>query len=255
MAFLSPDRKLDRKPGSYRTAGSQRNRTAGILLQAPSRRQQKQKNRALRLPKRITGNSSTIPVMEEQPTIHKEWAAPFGSKCRVRPPSAAPHPCRASHGHMACVNGWLTFDSQGEMIVLVGRNCSLAPALDAIPALLAHLYFLHPGSRLLRVRNSERGGPIRTPVVAPKKIRKFDTKTFLSTIDGGRRIAAFPKKQTIFAQGAPSDAVFYIQEGKVKLTVVSQIGKEATIGILNEGDFLAPVLRNRNDRLLRDANR
>jgi CRP/FNR family cyclic AMP-dependent transcriptional regulator len=76
-----------------------------------------------------------------------------------------------------------------------------------------------------------------TPVVAPKKIRKFDTKTFLSTIDGGRRIAAFPKKQTIFAQGAPSDAVFYIQEGKVKLTVVSQIGKEATIGILNEGDF------------------
>src|SRR5256885_12547325 len=76
-----------------------------------------------------------------------------------------------------------------------------------------------------------------TPVVAAKKRSKFDPKTFLSTIDGGRKIAAFPKKETIFVQGDPSDAVFYIQEGKVKLTVVSKSGKEATIGILNEGDF------------------
>ena len=76
-----------------------------------------------------------------------------------------------------------------------------------------------------------------TPVVAAKKISKFDTKTFLSTINGGRKIEAFPKKKTIFAQGDLSDAVFYIQKGKVKLTVVSKAGKEATIGILNEGDF------------------
>ena len=74
-------------------------------------------------------------------------------------------------------------------------------------------------------------------LAASKKLIKFDPKTFLSTIDGGRKIAAFPKKQTIFAQGDSSDAVFYIQKGKVKLTVVSQTGKEATIGILNEGDF------------------
>jgi len=74
-------------------------------------------------------------------------------------------------------------------------------------------------------------------VATAKKISKFDTKTFLSTIDGGRKIAAFPKKQTIFVQGDSSDAVFYIQKGKVRLTVVSQNGKEATIGILNEGDF------------------
>ena len=72
---------------------------------------------------------------------------------------------------------------------------------------------------------------------AAKKRSKFDPKTFLSTIDGGRKIAAFPKKQPIFVQGDPSDAVFYIQKGKVKLTVVSQKGKEATIGILNEGEF------------------
>src|SRR6202521_510919 len=76
-----------------------------------------------------------------------------------------------------------------------------------------------------------------TPVVAAKKRSKFDPKTFLSTIDGGRKIESFPKKQTIFVQGDSSDAVFYIQKGKVKLTVVSEIGKEATIGILNEGDF------------------
>jgi CRP-like cAMP-binding protein len=74
-------------------------------------------------------------------------------------------------------------------------------------------------------------------VAASKKLIKFDTKTFLSTINGGRKIEAIPKKQTIFAQGDSSGAVFYIKEGKVKLTVVSQLGKEATIGILKQGDF------------------
>jgi CRP-like cAMP-binding protein len=73
--------------------------------------------------------------------------------------------------------------------------------------------------------------------VKTNRLSKFDTKTFLSTIDGGRKIVAFPKKQAIFVQGDPSDAVFYIQQGKVKLTVVSQSGKEATIGILSPGDF------------------
>jgi len=47
----------------------------------------------------------------------------------------------------------------------------------------------------------------------------------------------FPKKQGIFAQGDAANAVFYIQTGKVRLTVVSKTGKEATIGILGEGDF------------------
>jgi len=75
------------------------------------------------------------------------------------------------------------------------------------------------------------------PLVAVKKISKFDPKTFLSTLNGGRKIEAFSNKQTIFAQGDSSDAVFYIKEGKVKLTVVSKVGKEATIGILNEGAF------------------
>ncbi|HWY56672.1 MAG TPA: cyclic nucleotide-binding domain-containing protein, partial [Terriglobales bacterium] len=70
-----------------------------------------------------------------------------------------------------------------------------------------------------------------------KKQREFDPNTFLATIGEGRKIAPFEKKQTIFAQGDAADAVFYIQSGKVKLTVVSNNGKEATIGILGEKNF------------------
>jgi len=47
----------------------------------------------------------------------------------------------------------------------------------------------------------------------------------------------FKKRQTVFAQGEIADAVFYVQTGKVKLTVVSKTGKEATVGILGNGDF------------------
>jgi CRP-like cAMP-binding protein len=70
-----------------------------------------------------------------------------------------------------------------------------------------------------------------------KKKRDFDPNAFLATIDEGRRVVAFPKKQTIFAQGDAANAVFYIQEGRVRLTVVSKIGKEATLGILSTGEF------------------
>src|ERR1700688_4921679 len=70
-----------------------------------------------------------------------------------------------------------------------------------------------------------------------KKKRAFDPNTFLATIGEGRKVASFPKKQTIFAQGDAADAVFYIQKGKVRLTVVSESGKEATLGILSEGEF------------------
>ena len=76
-----------------------------------------------------------------------------------------------------------------------------------------------------------------TSVGVARSLSQFDTNTFLSTINGGRKIERFLKKQTIFAQGDPSDAVFYIKEGKVKLTIVSKAGKEATIGVLNKGDF------------------
>jgi len=70
-----------------------------------------------------------------------------------------------------------------------------------------------------------------------KKNRKFDPDTFLATIGEGRKIVLVPKKQTIFVQGDVADAVFYLQTGRVKLTVVSKTGKEATIGILDDGLF------------------
>jgi len=70
-----------------------------------------------------------------------------------------------------------------------------------------------------------------------KKKIEFDPNTFLATIGEGRRIVAIPKRRKIFTQGERADAVFYVQEGKVRLTVVSNTGKEATIAIVSEGNF------------------
>jgi len=69
------------------------------------------------------------------------------------------------------------------------------------------------------------------------KGRNFDPEKFLATIGEGRTILSLRKKQTIFAQGDPADAVFFIQQGKAKLSVVSKTGREATIGILSSGEF------------------
>jgi CRP/FNR family cyclic AMP-dependent transcriptional regulator len=76
-----------------------------------------------------------------------------------------------------------------------------------------------------------------TQTPATKNKGDFDPNAFLATIGAGRKLALLSKKHTIFTQGDPADSVFYIQTGKVKLTVVSKTGKEATIGILGEGDF------------------
>lgn len=73
--------------------------------------------------------------------------------------------------------------------------------------------------------------------IATGKRREFDPNTFLATIGEGRKIVSAPKKQKIFAQGDRADAVFYVQKGKVRLTVVSKAGKEATIGIVSERNF------------------
>ena len=72
---------------------------------------------------------------------------------------------------------------------------------------------------------------------ANRRNREFDPNTFLAMIGDVRKMLAVPKKQTIFTQGDEANAVFYVQKGKVKLTVVSKTGKEATIGILSEGNF------------------
>ena len=88
-----------------------------------------------------------------------------------------------------------------------------------------------PDSISQRTRNSA------LPRLTSKNGREFDANTFLATIGEGRKTIRFPKNQAIFAQGDPGDAVFYLQTGKVRLTVVSETGKEATIGLLSDGSF------------------
>ena len=66
----------------------------------------------------------------------------------------------------------------------------------------------------------------------------FDCATFLANAGLGRRIVELQPKDTFFSQGDPADTVFYLQKGRAKLTVVSQNGKEATITLLTEGDFV-----------------
>jgi len=74
-------------------------------------------------------------------------------------------------------------------------------------------------------------------VMATKRRRAFNTKSFLARVGNGRSIGKYRKSQVVFSQGDPGDAVFYIQKGKAKLTVVSEQGKEAVIAILGPGHF------------------
>jgi len=71
-----------------------------------------------------------------------------------------------------------------------------------------------------------------------KTAELFNGRTFLAKVDGGKTIGKYTPKKPVFVQGDPSDAVFYIEKGKVKLAVVSKRGKEAVVAILGQGDFL-----------------
>jgi len=66
----------------------------------------------------------------------------------------------------------------------------------------------------------------------------FDTEAFLTTVGAGRTITSYKAKSYIFRQGTECDAVFYIQNGQVELSVVSQQGKERVVGILGPGSFI-----------------
>ncbi len=66
----------------------------------------------------------------------------------------------------------------------------------------------------------------------------FDAAAFLASAGLGRRIVELAPKQTFFSQGDPADAVFYLQKGRARVTVVSTAGKEATITLLAAGDFV-----------------
>jgi CRP/FNR family transcriptional regulator, cyclic AMP receptor protein len=74
--------------------------------------------------------------------------------------------------------------------------------------------------------------------MAPRKVRPFDPKDFLAQSGVGRTLHQYRKSRRIFAQGDAADAVFYIQKGRVKLSVLSKQGKEATIALLGPGEFI-----------------
>jgi CRP/FNR family cyclic AMP-dependent transcriptional regulator len=65
----------------------------------------------------------------------------------------------------------------------------------------------------------------------------FNPKSFLAKVGEGRSIGTYHKDQIVFSQGDPADAAFYIQKGKVKITVVSEQGKEAVVAILGTNEF------------------
>jgi CRP/FNR family transcriptional regulator, cyclic AMP receptor protein len=74
-------------------------------------------------------------------------------------------------------------------------------------------------------------------IVSGKRKPAFNPKAFLAEVGEGRSISTYSKGQIVFSQGDPADAVFYIQKGKVKVTVVSEQGKEAVVAILGADEF------------------
>jgi CRP/FNR family transcriptional regulator, cyclic AMP receptor protein len=73
--------------------------------------------------------------------------------------------------------------------------------------------------------------------MAAKSRPPFNSKSFLAMVGEGRSIGEYRKDEIVFSQGDPADAVFYIQSGKVKVTVVSEQGKEAVVAMLGTNDF------------------
>jgi CRP/FNR family transcriptional regulator, cyclic AMP receptor protein len=87
---------------------------------------------------------------------------------------------------------------------------------------------------------------------AVKKGRKssFDVKAFLANADGGGTVSTYEKGQIVFSQGDLADAVFYVQDGKVKVTVVSEKGKEAVVAVHGKGHFFGEGCLNGQPRRL-----
>jgi CRP-like cAMP-binding protein len=95
------------------------------------------------------------------------------------------------------------------------------------------------------------GGTAMVSAGLPASKRKaalFDPKSFLAEIGEGRTLVNYRKNQIVYAQGDPADAVFYVQEGKVKVTVLSKAGKEAVLTILGTADFFGEGCLNGHTR-------
>ena len=78
---------------------------------------------------------------------------------------------------------------------------------------------------------------LRIPAKASRRTLPIGGKAILTRVSEGRSVASYRRKQVIFSQGDPADAVFYVQKGRVKLTVVSKQGKEAIVALLGADEF------------------
>jgi CRP/FNR family transcriptional regulator, cyclic AMP receptor protein len=87
-----------------------------------------------------------------------------------------------------------------------------------------------------------------------KRRRQFDPAVFLATAAKGRSISTHRNKENIFTQGSAADAVFYIKKGRVKVTVVSKLGKEAVVAILGTGEFVGEGCLSGQPRRLATAS-
>ena len=125
---------------------------------------------------------------------------------------------------------WLTEDPKRHRILtLIGQvEACIASRAGGGDGLSSRIVFL-----LTRMSRVIRG----CPAMNRKAKVPFDPKEFLSKVNGGQRTSDYRKDQIVYRQGDPADAVFYIQNGKVKKTVVSEQGKEAVVALLGAGDF------------------
>ena len=73
--------------------------------------------------------------------------------------------------------------------------------------------------------------------IKPNGANGFNAQEFLDSAGVARKVAEFPGKKTIFSQGEPARTVLYIQKGSVRLSIVSETGKQAVVAILGPGDF------------------
>ena len=97
-----------------------------------------------------------------------------------------------------------------------------------------------PAGGTARARNGAkaRGGPDRRARARTRRSQDFDTELFLTTVGAGRTVATYRPKSYIFRQGTKCNAVYYIQQGHIELSVVSSQGKERVVGLLGPGSFV-----------------
>jgi CRP/FNR family transcriptional regulator, cyclic AMP receptor protein len=90
----------------------------------------------------------------------------------------------------------------------------------------------------MQAQKRKANGPSKSQKAASEAaVPAFDAQAFLTSVGAGRSAKTYKAKKNIFGQGEPADAVFYIEEGDVKLSVISRQGKEAVIALLTAGDF------------------